>query len=88
MSLQRASKTESIQHQNHMGSTEFVVQPLIYCNPELVLRDPTGLVKTKGRSKIATRLRSRMDIISGNKRKGSCRYCGGAKSYFYYVGKT
>lgn len=43
---------------------------------ELDVRDPVGPVRTKGRPRIATRIRSGIETSSENRRKRSCGCCG------------
>lgn len=42
--------------------------------PKLVIRDPVGPIKTKGRSKITTRIKSCIETSDENRQKRSCAY--------------
>lgn len=76
VSLRRASQRNSDQHQSHVASNEFVPQPSIDSYPQLMVRDPIGPVRTKGRPKIATRMGSGTKMSTEKRRKRSCGYCG------------
>lgn len=67
--MRRANQKEFVQHRNHVGSAEFVLQPSIDCYSQLIIGDPVRLVMTKWRSKMATRTRSEIETSTENKRK-------------------
>lgn len=53
--------------QSQVRSTEYVAQASMDCYLELLIRDQVGPVKMKGRVKIATRIRSGIEISNENR---------------------
>ncbi|KAK2986172.1 hypothetical protein RJ640_006207, partial [Escallonia rubra] len=48
---------------------------------QISIRDPTAPVKTKGRPKVATRLKSSIELAKEEKKQRTCAYCHGKGHY-------
>ncbi|KAK2995484.1 hypothetical protein RJ640_016840, partial [Escallonia rubra] len=48
---------------------------------QISIRDPTAPVKTKGRPKVATRLKSSVELAKEEKKQRNCAYCHGKGHY-------
>lgn len=59
---------------SHVNSTDENLN-FVDFTPPIYVRDPTGPVKTKGRPKIPTRIRSALDLAEQNRKKRPCGSC-------------
>lgn len=69
--LRRANQIDFVQHQTHIRSPELVLQPSMDCYPEFVICYLVRPMKTKGCSKITTRIRSSTETNNENSQKRS-----------------
>lgn len=70
------STNVSLRRTGHTGTPPFGTPPVGDGNFGQFVRDPVGPVKTKGRPKNATRIKSGVETSNENRRKRSCGYCG------------
>lgn len=67
--FRKESQSDSVLHHSHIGSTAYIPASSMDYYPKHVICDPVGPMKMKGRPKIATRIRSGIELSKENRQK-------------------
>lgn len=81
-------ESQSALYRSQAGLIEYIPQSSMNCHPGIIIRDPTGHVKTKGLPKIAMRIRSSIEASNENRQKKSCAFCEDKDTYQLDVGNV